>query len=1265
MGVVDQTPQRGLGPYLSRLAAEWDLDAPGRRWQSFDATLVFVDISGFTALSERLAARGRIGAEELTDVLNDVFGAMLARAYERDGRLLKFGGDALLLLYRGDVVDACESAVELRATLADRVRTIRTSAGRLRLRMSVGVHRDRIHVVRAGDTDLELVVAGPAATTTTQMEHAAEAGEILVSPVVAAELPLRRRGPPKGPGVLLRGRSSSRPALGPMPTRRVDAGTIARWIPEPLREHLAAGPAEPEHRMASIAFIRAEGTDGVLASAGADAFAGAIDRTVRIVQDAARSEGLMLLATDIDADALKLIVVGGAPSARHDDAGAVLRAMRHVLTAEPPLSLRIGVHRGHVYAGEVGMPFRRTYTIIGDSVNLAARLMAAAPTGQIYATAAALDQARTLFATSAIEPFAVKGKADLVQAHDVGPELGPRADAPGVLPLTGRDEEIGQLRRALADAGAGHGSVVEIVGEIGAGKTRLIEELRAGAAVASLVIRGDPYAATVPYRAWRDTLRDVLDLHADDGAPELQAALGALDGDLERVAPLLGPVLSITVADNAETAVLEPRFRPARTADAVLALLDHAYPGVALIVVEDAHWIDDVSTEVLDRVTRGATERRWLVCVTRRDEPQGFRPDGAAVLRLTPLDAPSARRLVLSATMAAPLRPHEVDALLARASGSPLLIEELLGVLRTSGRADDLPASLDALAMAEIDTLPPLARRLVRHASVLGRRFRRELLDAVLGDLLDTLDDGTREAVAAVLVPAADDTLRFRHAVLCDSAYEGLSYGRRREIHGRVAAALERLHPDGAVEEAATLALHWSRAGDHERTWRYGVEGGDHARAAYANIEAAASYELALAAATHVRVARQAVRDAWTALGDVRERAGLFDGAVEAYGRALRGADGDEVERAALLMRRARVFERRGQYGRALRDARRGVMAVAASSSPDADRARARLAAFRAVVYEAMGRPHHARRLAEQAVTEAERASDASALARAYTVLDWANITLGVQGFVRWAPKALALYEELDDLSGQAGVLNNLGAEAYFAGQWDEAVHLYERSRELFLRTGNDVQATTGAINIAEVLMQQGRYADAEPLLEDALRVCRSTGFRDGEAYAMLYFARLLVARGDRRAGEAELRRAVDAFAAIDASTSVAEARLHLAESLALSDDTETALTIADEVERSAAGRLLQVALARVRTIAMAQRGRAADLAAVIDGGLAEARAHGLLYDVVFFLAARDELDRRTGVGPDPAREREAADIAASLGLRVWPRLDELAWSDA
>src|SRR5258708_30629430 len=152
----------GWARYVPRVAAEWALDAPGSQFRVLDASLCFVDISGFTKLSERLARKGRIGAEELTEVLNRAFGDMLDLAYARGGALLKFGGDALLLLFEGDdhPRQAACAAVEMRVALRTAA-TIPTSVGRVALRMSVGVHSGAVHWFRVGGLHHELLAPGP------------------------------------------------------------------------------------------------------------------------------------------------------------------------------------------------------------------------------------------------------------------------------------------------------------------------------------------------------------------------------------------------------------------------------------------------------------------------------------------------------------------------------------------------------------------------------------------------------------------------------------------------------------------------------------------------------------------------------------------------------------------------------------------------------------------------------------------------------------------------------------------------------------------------------------------------------------------------------------------------------------------------------------------------------------------------------------------------------------------------------------------------
>ncbi len=204
--------------------------------------------------------------------------------------------------------------------------------------------------------------------------------------------------------------------------------------------------------------MRFEGTDDALALGGPDALAADLDEAIRIVQRATDREGVTFLASDLDSNGFKVVLTTGVPNAQDDDEGRLVRALREVLDARPRLTPRAGANRGHVFAGEVGTEYRSTYTVMDDTVNLAARLMAAAPPGEMYATAGVLDQARTLFETRALEPFTVRGRTAPVQAYTVDAELGTRPNvADRGLPFAGRTAERAELLGLLDSARAGRG----------------------------------------------------------------------------------------------------------------------------------------------------------------------------------------------------------------------------------------------------------------------------------------------------------------------------------------------------------------------------------------------------------------------------------------------------------------------------------------------------------------------------------------------------------------------------------------------------------------------------------------------------------------------------------------------------------------------------------------------------------------------------------------------------------------------------------------
>ena len=435
-----------LVPFVPRLTLEWLRDEPAASWRELEGTLAFIDISGFTAMSERLSGLGRAGAEEVTEVMNATFAALLGVAYAQGGGLLKFGGDALLLLYDGEehARRAARAAFEMRRTLRAIGRP-RTSAGAIQLKMHAGLHSGRFQFFLVGESHRELLIAGPAATRTVEMEGTSEAGEILVSTETASVLDPDALAEEKGDGRLLRSAPEVRGSVAPLPA--IEGIPLEVAVPAPLRAQLLEiGPLEGEHRHAAIAFIRFTGTDEIIETEGPEAAADALDALVRAVQTAADEHRVTFLESDIDRDGGRIILVSGAPQTFGDDEERMLRTVRAIVDGGLPLPIHVGVSEGRVFTGQVGASFRRTYTVLGDTAALAARLMARAGEDEIWVSSTALARGGARFDSTELEPFQVKGKSEPVHAVVLGELLA------GGRCLRGRHRAEAAIRRPRARA---------------------------------------------------------------------------------------------------------------------------------------------------------------------------------------------------------------------------------------------------------------------------------------------------------------------------------------------------------------------------------------------------------------------------------------------------------------------------------------------------------------------------------------------------------------------------------------------------------------------------------------------------------------------------------------------------------------------------------------------------------------------------------------------------------------------------------------------
>jgi class 3 adenylate cyclase/tetratricopeptide (TPR) repeat protein len=1308
---VDDLDAR-LEPYLPTLLRGAVAADPAPAHWVVPGTLVVLDISGFTRLTERLAARGRAGAEELSDVLDAVFGPLVEAALAEGCDLLKWGGDAVLLLADGpgSAVRATRAAARMRAVLA-RVGHLRTSVGAVVLRASTGVASGDVHLVLAGDPSAhrELMVLGPLASRVTAIEAAAAAGQVLVDAATAALLPERFVGDATGPGFLLRGLPPALPAppattgaaVGRVDGANPTAATVdptasgattdrAHLVPSQLRAHVDGGIREPEHRVAAAAFVRFSGTDAIVEEDGPEALTAAVDELVRTIQEATTRHGVSFHETDIDVDGGKVMLVAGAPQSTGDDVDHLLAAVRHVVDRPGRIPVRVGVAQGRVFTGDLGPPARRTYSVKGGAVNLAARLAARASPGTISVPAELLDHSRTTWEVESTSSLRLKGLAAPVPSATLGRATSRPVDQAQTA-MVGRDHELGVIRTALDRLGDGTGGLVTVVGQPGMGKTRLVAEVLAGAEdFAVLTAECGHSGASAPYATVRVLLAAALGLsaHVDpqEGLRRAAALVGASDPHLVGLLPMLGLVFDVplrlpNVAGPAAAGATEPveaaepaepaepagpaepveAAEPAEPAEPVepveaaepvkaaevagaelgeefrsdalhrlvVAVMAAALTTPTLLVVEDAHLMDGDSARVVAQLAARCADLPWLLLTTRRELDDHPASEGV-VVELGPLGATASELMTELVDPERPLAPAAARALVERAGGHPLFIRELVLAASRGDRIDDLPLSVEELVAVQIDSLAPRQRSLLRRASVLGSSFTL----ALLGELVEqgTGEQTLRDDVvglSAFLEPAGR-RWQFRHAVHRETAYAGLPIRVRTRLHATVGEALSR-SPRARGRRPEVLAHHFFAAGRFADAWECARRAGAKALAAAAPEAAAHAFaqaaEAALRSGSVATAERAADLESW---GDALFLCGRSGDADRAYAQARRLWVGEPVRSAALSLKAAKVAQRQGRHPVALRRTATGLRILDAAEGPDALAARARLLSRRSVVLMSQGRYAQAAQCADEAVQTAEQAGQDDALAQAHLVLHGVEVFTGSSSGVDHGETALALYAGLGDLSGQAHAHNNVAMRLLLQGRWTEALEGFQRAAASFEKVGDAANAANAAYNSADLLNRQGRPQAALDVLAGVLRIAKAVD--DEELHALVLREQ---GRAHHRAGRPEegvrlLAAARALFHALHEPHEVCETDIAVAEGHLLAGRSAEALAATQSVLTTItalrAATLVPSAL-RVRASAQAVLGDAAGAWASLEEGLAASAAPDLAHERGFLLAVRAHLE--------------------------------------
>jgi class 3 adenylate cyclase len=1091
-----------------------------------EGTAVVVDISGFTTLSEQLAAAGREGTEQLIATLSRIFTVLLP-ATDDGGDVVKFAGDALFVLFRGPdhARHAAHAAWNMNRVLTA-IGDIHLPAARTRLRMSVGVHTGTYEFFLTGDGSVSVVLTGRDTSRVIELQSAAEAGKILVSDETAALLPAALVAKDESvPGArrLLKAGSVASTSLMALSVGRTEAAD--RFLPRAFAQRPDLLGAEPDHRWAAIGFIQ---VSGVAERPDADDLA-RMDRLTRFVDDVAGETGATLLDVDPAIGGYRYFLTAGAPTTAEDPEGRLVSAVLRIVHAGArDYSLRAGVTSGRIFAGFVGATYRQTYTVMGDPTNLAARLAARAEPGTVLVARSTLERTGRPFEAEDAGTITVKGKTQQIPVAVVTGHGGATTLSEQRTPFVGRQDELERLRGMMADASAEDGSVLTITGAAGVGKTRLLEHILAETPLPVLRAYGDRYGASTPYRALQTLLRPLLRIppaaRPAEAAERLSQVLADHFPHLQPWLPLIAPAVGALAEATPESESLDDAFRAERSAEVISEFLMALTTGPGCLVLDDAQWVDPASTAVLTELIE--RDSRHAVLIVRRTDPGGVGPLG--------------EELMLSRLLPADARP-----LITRAEGNPLYAIELATGLASGEDA----LGIEQLIGERIDALTESERTTLRRAAVLGIRIPLGLYVKCVGMPLISGGLGS-------FLELGVDGVAFRSELFRDVAYEQLTFQARRELHRAAAVALEADPALGGSGRFAMLATHYEAAGDWDSARRAAVAAAEAAHEAFALQEAVRSYRIAVEAARRSAGAED-LPALLEALGRVSLAGGWAKEGLEAFSSA-RKLIADTVARARLDHQRAFAFNilgRQDEAGRALRTARRALT----GSGPAGQRVLAAVAVTEAGLRLRQARWTAGRDLADEAIALLEgQADDDTAkrvLADALRYHDIAASELEGDAGLTNLSRALELYDEAHDELSKSKVMSLLGVRAYYRGDWTTAAALYGQARDAHDAAGDVVGAAIESANGAEILIDQGRIDEARPLVSEALRVFEASDNPYLIAFLTGFGGRIAQQAADPERARTAFRAAADGFAALDETDAALDALVRLLEATLDSGD--------------------------------------------------------------------------------------------------------------